>query len=157
MPPSHLCRRRSSPSRVVLLLERVDRVVSDGDPEAGRDRLEERLRQRVLTAGDLCQLRDRDRSAVEVRARCQDANVRVRRNVVGIGTRALVDHVVVVRNVTRARVLESRLARRLAREQPSWIEPHFEAAALALERLDVPVLDDLAWWTSAALRRAGDG
>ena len=45
----------------------------------------------------------------------------------------------------------------LAREEPGWIEAQLEAAALALERLDVPVLDDFAGPADAALRGGGHG
>src|SRR6266516_389260 len=140
IPPSHLCRRRSSPSRVILLVERLDRVVPDADPEPGRDRLEEGLRKRIAAVGELGELIHRDRASVHTLF--QHGHVRARRNDEGVRARALVDDVVVVRNVTRACVLEGRLVRRLAREQPRWIEAQLEGRTLALERPEVPVLDD---------------
>src|ERR687888_664348 len=82
--------------RVVLLVERPHRVDVDPDPEAGRDGLEQRARERVLAPHELRQLRDGDRRAGD--ALRERGDVRVGRNLVREEPVAFVEDVVVVRD-----------------------------------------------------------
>src|SRR5439155_21013506 len=113
---------------------------------------------RLLAGEELRELGRRDRSrgesaAVGTTLAREHRDVRPRRHDVRQQAMALVDDVVVVRNVAVVGVLELGAARGHPTGEPGGVELELEVVALRSERLDVPEEHELLW---AARLSGGD-